>query len=91
MAVMEARWVLNIVFLPETDSYSQTPDGNFASSGKMLFIVAYISHANGTRAKSMMFYYSVWKQMDETGTLLFSKLYTRYRNHYGQVKTSVPP
>lgn len=51
MAVMGARWILNIVFLPETDSYSQTPDGNFASSGKMLFIVAYISYANGTRAK----------------------------------------
>lgn len=26
---MGARWVLNIVFLPETDFYSQTPDGNF--------------------------------------------------------------
>lgn len=34
-----------------TDSYSQAPDGNFASSGKMLFIVASISHANGTWAK----------------------------------------
>lgn len=26
------------------DSHFQTPDGNFASSGKMLFIVAYISY-----------------------------------------------
>lgn len=64
-----------------TDSHSWAPDGNFASSGKMLFRVAYISHANGTRAKQMMFYYGMWKQMDEIESLLFRKLYTQYSNY----------
>lgn len=62
-----------------TDSHSQAPDGNFASSGKMLLIVACISHANGTWAKEMMLYYSVWKRIDGT-EILFGKLCTQYRN-----------
>lgn len=53
MAVMGARWVLKhcVPSRYSTDCYSQPPDGNFASSSKMLFIVAYIPHANGTQAK----------------------------------------
>ena len=43
--------------------YLQTPDGNFASSGKMLFIVAYISYRNGEWAKQMLSCYSVLEQI----------------------------
>ena len=65
-AIIGARWVLNIRFFSPRYSfnfYLQTPDGNFASSGKMLFIVAYISYRNGEWAKQMLSCYSVLEQI----------------------------
>lgn len=57
-AIIGARWVLNIRFFSPRYSfnfYLQTPDGNFASSGKMLFIVAYISYRNGEMGQTNAF------------------------------------
>lgn len=46
IAIVGSRWALNILFFSRDlfNSHFQTPDDNFASSDKMLFIVAYISY-----------------------------------------------
>lgn len=53
IAILEARWVLNIPFF-SFDLHVQTPDGNFASSDKMIFLVAYISYINEEWAEHML-------------------------------------
>ena len=53
------------VFSPRDsfDLYLQTSGDNFASSGKMLFIVAYISYVNGEWAEHMLSSRSMSKQV----------------------------
>ena len=58
IAILGARWVLNIQFF-SFDLQVQTPDGNFASSDKMVFIVAYISYINEEWAEQILSCYGV--------------------------------